>query len=138
MNRWFLLLLSIAWTLVTTPPLLAADPDQEKLQGKWTVESFDYDGAAVESMLSAVREFKDDKYTLTQKSGDVIQGVIKLDSTKTPKLIDLEFNGQTAKGIYVLDGDKLRMCYRLGDGPRPTEFASAAGSMTVLAVHKKN
>jgi uncharacterized protein (TIGR03067 family) len=116
----------------------AADADQAKLQGKWIVESFDYNGNPVELLKSAVREFKEDKYTLTPKAGDVINGVIKLlDSSTKPKTIDLEVNGQTLKGIYEVDGDMLKMCYNLNNPERPTEFVSKPDSGIVLVMHKR-
>ena len=116
----------------------AADPDQEKLQGKWNIESFDYNGTAVEVMKQAVREFKGDKYSLTPKSGEAINGEIKaIDSIKKPKTIDLDVNGQTLKGIYEVDGDTLRLCYSLNNPERPTEFASKPDSGIVLVVHKR-
>ena len=119
-------------------PAAAADPDHAKLQGKWLVESFDYNGAPVERMVGAVREIKDSGYTLVPKAGDTINGVVKgLDSNKKPKTIDLEFNGQTLLGIYELDGDTLRLCYNLNQAERPGEFASKADSGLVLIVHKR-
>jgi len=124
--------------LFTVVSALAADADQQKLQGKWAVESFDYNGAPVEVMKDAVREFKDDTYTITPKSGDAINGVIKmLDSTKKPKTIDLEVNGRTLKGIYEIEGDTLKLCYNLTTPERPTELASKPDSGVVLVVHKR-
>jgi uncharacterized protein (TIGR03067 family) len=135
------LVTALAWGALVSArstPLQAADPDQEKLQGKWIVESFEYNANPVELLKDAVREFKDDKYTLTPKAGDVINGAIKmLDSSKQPKLIDLEVNGQTLKGIYEVSGDSLKMCYNLNNPERPTEFVSKPDSGIVLVVHKR-
>jgi uncharacterized protein (TIGR03067 family) len=118
--------------------LAAADPDLQKLQGKWIVESFSYNGNPVELLKDATREFKEEKYTLTPKAGDVINGAVKLlDSTKLPKQVDLEVNGQTLKGIYEVDGEMLNMCYNLNNPERPTEFVSKPDSGIVLVVHKR-
>ena len=54
--------------------ILAADADQAVLQGKWKVESFEYNGMPVESMKDAVREFSGDKYSLTPTSGEAYSG----------------------------------------------------------------
>jgi uncharacterized protein (TIGR03067 family) len=116
---------------------LAADPDLQGLQGKWIVESFDYNGSPVELMKDAVREFKDDKYTLTPNSGEPINGIAKLDSTKKPKEIDLEINGRTLKGIYELDGDSLKMSYTLNGDERPKELVSKPETGVVLVVHRR-
>ena len=118
-------------------PAAQGDDDQAKLQGKWTVETFEYNGNPVELMKDAVREFKDSKYTLAPIMREAIEGTLKLDETKKPKEIDLAINGRTLKGIYELDGDTLKMSYNLGDAERPTEFVSKPDSGLVLVVHKR-
>jgi len=115
----------------------AADADQQSLQGQWMVESFAYNGSPVDIMKDAIREFSDDKYTLTPKIGDAINGIVKLDSSKAPKQIDLEVNGRTLKGIYEIDGDSLKMSYTLNGDERPTELVSKPDSGVVLVVHKR-
>lgn len=131
-------LISCALLLAGLSRAAAADPDQPKLQGKWAVESFHYNGNVVERMNGAIREFTDDKYTLTPKEGDAISGTLKaLDSTKKPTQIDLDVNSQTLKGIYELDGDTLKLCYNLITRDRPTEFASKPDTGLVLVVHKR-
>ncbi len=113
------------------------DADQAALQGKWIVESFQYNGGPVEMMKEAVREFKENKYTLTPKAGDVIEGTIKLDPGQKRKTIDLEIDGRTLKGIYEVDGDMLKMSYTLNGGERPTEFVSKPDSGQILVTHKR-
>ena len=115
----------------------AADADQAKLEGKWKIESFEFNGMPVEALKNAVREFKDAKYTLTPASGEVFNGAVKLDSTKKPKEIDLVINERTLKGIYELEGDTLKISYVLEGDERPKELASKPDSRTVLVVHKR-
>ena len=115
----------------------AADADQEKLQGKWKVESCEFNGAPVDALIDAVREFKDGKYTLTPLSGEVFSGTIKLDSSKKPKQIDLDLSDRTLKGIYEIDGDTLKISYVLEGDERPTELVSKPDSGVVLIVHKR-
>ena len=88
-------------------------------------------------MSGAVREFKNDRYTLTSKSGDPIEGTAKLDSSKKPKHIDLDVAGRMLKGIYEIDGDTLKMCYKLVGNDRPTELDSTPESGIVLVTHKR-
>jgi uncharacterized protein (TIGR03067 family) len=125
-----------AWLLVATW-VTAAEVDLEKLQGKWIIESFLYNGNPVEMMKDAVRQFKDDKYTLVPKNSDGIEGTFKLDSEKKPREIDMVVNGRMLKGIYDLDGDTLKVSYSLTGGERPTEFESKPDSGTTLIVHKR-
>jgi uncharacterized protein (TIGR03067 family) len=115
----------------------AVDADQEKLQGKWTVESCAFNGMPVDALKDAVREIKDVKYTLTSLSGDVFNGTIKLDASKQPKQIDLELNDRTLKGIYEIDGDTLKIGYALEGDERPTELISKPDSGVVLVVHRR-
>jgi len=115
----------------------AADEDQQKLEGRWIVDSFEYNGNPMERMKEAVREFKDGKYTLTPKSGDAIEGTVKIGPAAKPKTIDLVINDRTLKGIYDVEGDTLKLCYILSDGPRPAEFASKPDSGVILVLHKR-
>jgi uncharacterized protein (TIGR03067 family) len=134
----FLELATVACVVLAhTGSARAADADLQALQGKWIVESFDYNGNPVDVMQGDVREFKEEKYTLAPKVGDAISGTAKVDSAKNPKEIDLEINGRTLKGIYALDGDSLRMCYTLNGAERPIELVSKPDSGIVLVVHKR-
>jgi uncharacterized protein (TIGR03067 family) len=135
--QWFAAAVGCAVLLIPFAAARAADADQPKLQGKWTVESFEYNGNPIEMLKDAVREFKDNKYTLKPKNGDVIDGMATIDSSKKPKEIDLEVNGRTLRGIYEFDGDTLKMSYNLIDGKRPTEFVSKPESGLVLVIHKR-
>lgn len=123
--------------VVGQPQARAADPDVAALQGKWLVESFAYNGSPVEAMQGATREIKEEKYSLTPTGGDAINGTIKVDSTKKPKQIDLDVNGRTLKGIYEIQGEMLKLCYRLNGDERPTEFESKPDSGAVLVLHRR-
>jgi uncharacterized protein (TIGR03067 family) len=123
--------------LVGAAAARADQTDQQKLQGKWIVDSFEYNGNPVERLKDAVREFKDGKYSLTPKMGEGIDGTATLDPTQKPKTIDLDINGRILKGIYDLEGDTLKMCYNLTSDQRPTEFASKPDSGLIMIVHKR-
>ncbi len=115
-----------------------ADDELTKLSGKWTVESFEFNGQPVAEMIAAVREFKGDQYTLTPKSGQTFSGTLKIDATQTPKQIDLMLGDRTLRGIYEIDGTSLKLAYALEGDARPTAFESKADSGVVLVVHKKS
>jgi uncharacterized protein (TIGR03067 family) len=73
---------------------------------------------------------------------DVASGIIRIDSTKIPKEIDIldetgMKNGQTKLGIYELDGDTYTYCLAPPGKPRPTEFSSKEGSGYSLGVSKR-
>jgi uncharacterized protein (TIGR03067 family) len=69
--------------------------------------------------------------------------VYKLDSTQQPTAIDLEMTdtpdqhdiGQKFLGIYLLEGDSLKICQ--SPIKRPTEFKAEAGSGNTLIVLKR-
>lgn len=129
--------LGCALVLVDAATARTQNADDQKLQGKWIVESFQYNGNLVERLKDAVREFTDGKYSLTPKMGEGIEGTVKLDSTQKPKTIDLDVNGRILKGIYELEGDTLKMCYNLTHEERPTEFVSKPDSGLIVIVHKR-
>jgi uncharacterized protein (TIGR03067 family) len=75
-------------------------------------------------------------------AGRVVHGIFKVDPLAKPKTIDIIFTegpgkGHSQKGIYELDGDTQKICIAMPDQPRPTEFASKAGSGHVLEVLKR-
>jgi uncharacterized protein (TIGR03067 family) len=115
-----------------------ADDELARLAGKWTVESFEFNGQPVAEMIAAVREFKADQYTLTPKSGQTFSGTLKIDAAQTPKQIDLMLADRTLRGIYEIDGTTLKLAYALEGDARPTAFESKADSGVVLVVHKKS
>ena len=129
--------------LAADAPQEAAKNDLESLQGTWSVVTLENDGtpSPPESVKGSTFVVKGDRYTL--KGGqDTFRGTLKLDPTKKPKALDATFvddDGKDkgkAQGIYELDGDRLRICWREGD-KRPAEFASKPGSGARLIVLKR-
>lgn len=115
-----------------------ADDELARLAGKWTIESFEFNGRPVVEMVAAVREFKGDQYSLTPKSGQTFSGTLKIDAGQSPKQIDLMLADRTLRGIYEIDDTTLKLAYALEGDARPTAFESKADSGIVLVVHKKS
>jgi len=113
--------------------------DVERFQGVWTLLSLENNGE------SATREaLQGRKLIVTRNDSVFIQGDKvysrsrqKLDATKSPRQVDITQSegaekDKVTKGIYVLDGDDLTICYIYpGDG-RPTEFKAGKGSGCIL------
>jgi uncharacterized protein (TIGR03067 family) len=111
-----------------------AKPDLEILQGTWNVAALEMDGQKMPAaMLGAARIVVDGDRFQSLGMGAVYEGKLKLDPTANPKTFDLAFtvgpeSGNTALGIYSLDGDEWRICLTTRGGDRPHEFAAAAGT----------
>jgi uncharacterized protein (TIGR03067 family) len=78
------------------------------------------------------------------KVGDktVATGKFKIDSTKTPKEIDIMDesgmrNDQTRLGIYEIEEGTYKYCLAPAGKPRPIEFASKTGSQRSLGVSRR-
>jgi uncharacterized protein (TIGR03067 family) len=67
-----------------------------------------------------------------------------MDATTSPAAIDFQHTGGTVKGrmwkgIYVLDGETLRICDNAPDPdkPRPAAFEAKAGSGHIFIAFKR-
>jgi uncharacterized protein (TIGR03067 family) len=122
---------------------LAAQQELKKLEGTWVCVS------AVEGKEK--REFirgKEARLTIRNESfmlsvdGEFVEKVaIKVDPSKKPKTVDLTRTegpekGDTALGIYELNGDELKLCIaQRSNQPRPTEFT--AGDKSTLFIFRR-
>jgi uncharacterized protein (TIGR03067 family) len=123
-----LLACALGLLLITGAPGGDAKKDLDKLQGKWLAE---LDGK------KAAMDFTKEKFTITLSDGNeekTFKGAFKIDPSVKPKHIDLtveegdRFVGDTALGIYELDGDTLKWCANQpGKVERPSEFPAVPG-----------
>jgi uncharacterized protein (TIGR03067 family) len=126
--------------------VVAAKPDdkkkdEDKIQGAWQCTSMEEGGQKAPD--DKAKEIKivfgaDGKVTVNTPKRE-IKGTYQLDATKKVKEITLKAEGEKAlQGIYKLDGDDLTICaVEDGQGDRPTEFASKAGTKIGLLVFKR-
>jgi uncharacterized protein (TIGR03067 family) len=111
--------------------------DKEGLQGTWQVVFQEADGQqGPDEVVKRLRYvFKGDRLTIEPAEPGIGELSYRLDPTTDPKGIDLTFaEGKTLFGIYLLEGDDLRIC--LGQ-KRPTTFATEPGSGLVLVVLRR-
>jgi uncharacterized protein (TIGR03067 family) len=116
--------------LITSAPGGDAKKDLDKLQGKWLAELDD---------KKVDMDFAKDKFTITFSDGNkevIFKGAVKIDPSRKPKHIDLtiedgiKFIGDTALGIYELDGDTLKWhANQPGKVERPSEFPAVQGEV---------
>jgi uncharacterized protein (TIGR03067 family) len=116
--------------------------DLAKLEGTWQPTHVEIDGQPYKGDFSKDRLVIIGKnYTMTGPKVKM-EGVLKIDSGKTPRQMDTEVTdgdgkGTRTVGIYELDGDRLMVCYRVAPGGRPTEFATGADSGRALIKYKR-
>jgi uncharacterized protein (TIGR03067 family) len=108
-----------------------AKKDLARLQGTWTMAALEVDGKDVgaDKVQDTTLTIKGDKYTIKVKKNE--HGcAIRLDPSKKPHAIDMIFSepgsaDKVHKGIYVIEGDTLKICRGLNaEDARPEQFAT--------------
>lgn len=123
----------------------SADDGKSPLEGEWLAQSMEANGKAApaETVQRMRFTFKGDKLFVVGNfdDGREEECTFKLDSKPSPAHLDFTppKGEKPVQGIYELKDGVLKVCLRHGnsDGARPTEFATKAGSQTVLIVFKK-
>jgi uncharacterized protein (TIGR03067 family) len=112
---------------------------QEQIQGTWRLMSAVRDGKTTpEDIAVHIRLVFDGDKLLTRNKDRVTEAKFRLDPDKKPSEIDLDMDGQVGHGIYVLQGDSLKIVHgEVGDA-RPTEFTATPGSGLTLLVLKRD
>jgi uncharacterized protein (TIGR03067 family) len=110
----------------------AARDEATKLVGTWVLISCEGDTGKVpdEILKKEVVRFiiRSDTITMTTNGENKELDQYELEPKAKPKTIDLiDKEGRRALGIYSLEGDTLRICWREGGKPRPTAFAAKPG-----------
>ena len=117
-------LLLLAFNVTATP---LREGDLDKLQGLWTIETFERDGEPPRHACDLVPvSFRDGLMIIESSPGQNF----KLDLTRDPKWIDLVTEkGVALAGIYSVKGDTLLLCIqRMPGRARPLEFRTTEGS----------
>jgi len=123
------------------PKLTKTDP--ELIRGSWWIVRLESGGKQQSdkgfkgNTLTFSKVKMVDTAILSERPYQPVEFTFKLDPSQTPKTIDLMTRGNTAHGIYKLNGDDLTICMSLG-GSRPTEFTTRAGGDTETFTLKRN
>lgn len=137
-----LLLFASSLVLVGVGGGEANKKELDLLKGNWILVWGERDGVKVDFPKSRTFTIRGNKYC----HGDRELILLKIDPTCTPKLLDLTFvdeedeaKGQTAEGIYKVDGDMMVWCWYTGDGvkQRPLEFQAPKESQRVVLAYKR-
>lgn len=104
------------------------------LEGEWHFDSLQIDGTdAPRAMLEPSTLLIDgDRFRMVSPEA-TYDGRFDIDTTTKPMQIDIAFvegpeAGNHSYGLFELDGDRLTLCLGLTGAPRPTKFATHAGS----------
>jgi uncharacterized protein (TIGR03067 family) len=121
-----------------------AAKELEKLKGAWLVTGGEADGRALpdeEIKKKVIIRFTADTLSLAEeRQKDKVELKYKLDPKQKPKAIDI--TPETAqrgviRGIYQLEGDKLKICLGEPDKKRPLKFETKPGSGHKLMTLKR-
>lgn len=139
---WFVGLLAFSLVAAGSSQESKGKSDQEQIQGTWKVVEAEQDGMKPpQQFLDNFKvTFKGDKAVPEGVQGS--EATFKLDSDKKPRQIQITPNegggSRVMKGIYQIDGDTLKLCFRRGENAEPpTEFSGAAGTGNMLMVLKR-
>jgi uncharacterized protein (TIGR03067 family) len=158
-NRWHAAVVLVAFLDLGFAAEEPGGRDLKLLQGTWQIESYTVNGKECpkELVSKAMVTIAGDKWT--EKAFPVFQDgkfrlgndgtvPIQLNESKKPKWfdfvhVDTEGKKSATQGIYELNGDELKICYRGGvpkdssEPNRPPQFTSKAESGVYLNVLKR-
>jgi len=113
--------------------LAAADTAKvdEKLNGSYVGGGGETNGKPFnkEDLKDFKLIIKGNQYTLNAGTGESVQGIQTVDTTKSPKNIDAtdgsgRNKGKTILGIYEINGDEFKVSFSMPGKPRPTKFTT--------------
>ena len=113
--------------------MIAADTVKidEKLNGSYVGGGGETNGKPFtkEELKDFKLTIKGNKYTLNTGTGESVQGIQTVDTTKSPKNIDATDGsgpnkGKTILGIYEINGDEFKVSFSMPGKQRPTKFTT--------------
>jgi uncharacterized protein (TIGR03067 family) len=111
------------------------DEDLQRLQGTWQAVRIETEAGPIPAEVAGQLRyvFEGDRVTLFEGEQATGTGTFAVDTAQDPKAIDVEMvdgpgSGQVARGIYEVDGPRLRLCIGLD---RPAGFLPAGTASLV-------
>jgi len=112
--------------------------DQERIQGTWRLASGERQGRAFpdETVRDVSLVFAGDSLA-TRMKDRTTEARFKLIPSTQPKGIDLDMGEAVGLGIYLLDGDDLKIAHGAVGDPRPSGFDANDGPPSTILVLKR-
>lgn len=137
--------LTVACLVITCLSAKTSNNDLDLLNGEWQAQSLEIEGesASPEAVKSIQVTIKNDRMVvrLDTEYYRAKEAVFKIDSTKSPKHIDISPIDEQSKfvsGIYEAKNESLKVCLNLNsNAKRPDKFEAKPDSGRVLIVFKK-
>jgi len=136
------LVLGLAFTLMAPAPK-EAPKESPKIEGEWTVESFDGNGDKGPDAGSILFRFAEGKVSIKEgKREKAEEASYTLDLKKKPATIDIRpenrgGKGEVVLGILEISGDTMKICFTKEGGERPTMFKGDAEKRIVMLTLKR-
>ena len=124
-SKTFAVLLGAVAALVLLVVVVLSLRDQtdiEGIQGEWKVTSAKERGRPVHQNELTEVVFTADKVVFKSSTGIVKEATFRLDDDRQPKWIDFIEPEEHMQGVYVLEGDDLRICVNESSDGRATGF----------------
>lgn len=120
--------------------------DRWQIEGTWRVVSLVVNGNPADEdacKKMSVMNGADGSWTLISEGNEISKGTTTIDPTIKPGAIDISpteggGKGDRWQGIYELGENTRKLCFAAHGRPRPTEFASAAGSELILLTFERD
>ena len=123
---------------------LAAGPppkDLDRIQGAWDVAGIEINGKAQPKGPGPAMQvtFEGDKLLVSSgRRPPEHRGTVRLDQGRDPKTDDLTTpEGAAVPGIYVLDGDRLKVCLGTPGEERPKTLTTSPDDGRTLLIYKR-
>jgi uncharacterized protein (TIGR03067 family) len=142
MKRHIWLLAAVGFLVAADDPKEDARKDLEHFKGAWQIVSAEREGQKTDDLNKTKLLVTGDTFAVQENGQELFTGTVKLDPSKNPKTIDWmiasgDGKGQTALGIYTLDGDNLKFCWGQPGKDRPAAFTTKAGSRDMVVILKR-
>jgi len=129
---------------VELPPPGPLPEDLVRWQGHWSMVSGQRDGQKLPQAFvqEAHRHAEGHVITITLGGQLFVQARVSVDASRSPRTMDYLLlqglhAGERQVGIYLWEGDDLRLCVAEPGRERPTGFAAERGSLETMALWRR-